>query len=226
MKTILKSIFTFILIFNSLGLLSQENCRVLKPSLAGSYEGKCKNGLANGKGIAVGIDKYEGQFSKGLPHGEGKYTWENGSYYIGKWAEGNRQGIGKYVSTNSGIDSIQDGVWLDDKYVGPKPSQPEIMLSSGVDRYNFKKNKSPLNRVLIDFYQNGVRNNKITNLSMRSSNGQDISYGYTMGYDNVTFPVTINISYTTPSKLGAATCQARFDFVIFEPGDWTVELHN
>jgi hypothetical protein len=48
---------------------SQGVCKVLKSEIANQYEGSCKKGLANGKGIAVGRDKYEGNFKKGYPHG-------------------------------------------------------------------------------------------------------------------------------------------------------------
>ena len=59
-------------------VIAQENCLVLKPEISGKYTGKCKNGLANGKGKSVGQDTYIGQFSKGWPQGSGTYTWANG----------------------------------------------------------------------------------------------------------------------------------------------------
>jgi hypothetical protein len=57
------------------------DCRVAKASISGSYTGDCKNGLAHGKGIAQGIDRYEGEFTKGLPSGTGIYRWADGVYY-------------------------------------------------------------------------------------------------------------------------------------------------
>ena len=59
------------------------DCKVLKPEIAGIYSGDCKKGLANGKGIAEGIDKYEGKFKDGLPHGNGTYQYANGEIYQG-----------------------------------------------------------------------------------------------------------------------------------------------
>lgn len=205
---------------------SQQECKVLKQGISDHYEGKCKNSFANGKGIATGIDRYEGQFINGLPQGSGSYTWSDGSTYTGEWLEGLRHGIGKYTIRKNGKDSIQNGLWLNDKYQGAKPDKPNVTYNYGVERYNFKKTLSRSNKVLIDIFQNGVRNNKITSLLMSTSSGEDITYGILAGYDNVIFPVTIKISYTTTNKLKTSLIYVKFDFVIYEPGDWKVELYN
>jgi hypothetical protein len=110
---------------------------VLKPEIAGTYEGKCKNGLAHGKGIATGTDRYEGQFSKGLPNGTGKYTWQNGSVYNGEWSDGERNGIGRFIMKTASGDSIQDGIWDKNVYLGPKPQNPYVSYKTGIDRYTF-----------------------------------------------------------------------------------------
>lgn len=222
----MRLILILVLIYSSLFVYSQENCKVLMPQISGSYEGKCKNGFANGKGTATGIDRYEGTFSKGLPGGIGTYTWSNGDIYTGEWVEGRRHGVGIYIMKVNGKDSIQDGLWENNEYRGARPEKPRVTYSYSVDRYNFKKAISPANRVMIDIYQNGTRNKKITNFLISSSSGQDLSYGFLYGYDNVVFPVTIKLSYTTTNKLNSAPVNVKFDFVISEPGDWTVELHN
>jgi len=51
-------------------IVPQEPCKVLKQEIATKYFGNCKKGLAQGKGVAVGRDKYEGQFKNGLPNGK------------------------------------------------------------------------------------------------------------------------------------------------------------
>lgn len=226
MKTLLRLIMISIFMLNATMVYSQQNCKVLKPGISDQYEGKCKNGLANGKGIATGVDRYEGQFIKGLPQGEGTYTWSDGNTYSGEWVEGLRHGIGKFIMKNSRKDSIQDGLWENDEYKGVKPDKPNVTYNYGVDRFNFKKSPSLSNRVLIDIFQNGSHNRKITNLLMSTSSGQDLVYGILSGYDNVQFPVTIKISYTTTNKLNTSLINVKFDFVIYEPGDWTVELYN
>ena len=90
---------------------AQQNCKVLVPEIAVTYKGKCKKGLAHGKGKAVGTDVYEGQFRKGLPHGQGKYNWATGEFYLGQWKMGKRDGEGSYTFKFEGKDSIQAGIW-------------------------------------------------------------------------------------------------------------------
>jgi hypothetical protein len=207
-------------------LFGQENCKVLNPSISGTYEGKCKNGLANGKGIAIGSDKYEGQFIKGLADGKGIYTWSTGESYVGEWKAGQRDGTGTYTMHVGGTDSIQSGLWANDKYMGPKPQAPNIIYKIGVDRYNIKKKNSPQNRVLIDIFQNGSRNRGITNLNITANSGFDVTVGESVGFNEVVFPVLVRIKYTTLNKTRAATNNVSFEFELFEPGDWTIELYN
>ena len=66
---------------------SKVNCKVLVDALSDKYEGRCKKGLAHGKGIATGIDTCEGKFKNGFPHGQGVYTWKNSDVYDGNWKE-------------------------------------------------------------------------------------------------------------------------------------------
>ena len=55
-----------------------QPCKVTPDSLQGTYNGSCKEGFANGKGAATGVDSYTGQFKDGFPDGTGKYSWKNG----------------------------------------------------------------------------------------------------------------------------------------------------
>lgn len=205
---------------------AQAKCKVLVKEIAGSYEGKCKKGLASGKGVAVGTDRYEGRFSEGLPQGEGTYTWSNGDSYTGDWFMGKRHGEGVMTLHNNGKDSIQAGIWQKDMYIGPKPPKPMVLYQTSVDRYTFQKNMSFKSRVLMDFNQNGMRNKGITNFLMSSSSGYETKLGESIGYDEVTFPVTIKVSYTTPNKLNTMPVSVKFEFMISEPGDWVVTLTN
>lgn len=226
MKTILIFLLSLIFVSGSLKLFSQESCKVLKPEIAAKYEGKCKNGLAHGRGIATGTDRYEGQFSKGLPNGSGKYTWLNGSVYNGEWSYGERNGIGRYTIKTVNGDSIQDGVWSNDEYMGPKPLKPYVSYKTGIDRFSFKKNNTTKKRVLVDIYQNGIRNRNISNFNMSTSSGSETKVGESVGYDYIIFPVTIKIRYTARNKLNTISYEVQFEFEIYEPGDWTVELNN
>jgi hypothetical protein len=226
MNTIFRFTLALILTLWAQQLKSQEQCKVLKPEISGTYTGKCKNGLAHGKGIASGSDRYEGFFVKGLPQGNGTYTYSNGNIYTGEWVEGMRHGLGRFTMKTGGMDSIQNGLWQEDKYMGPKPQNPIATYNSGIDRYSFQKNNTTKLRVLIDFYQNGSRNNGMSNFQMSTSSGSDTKIGQSIGYDYITFPVTIKISFTSWNKLHTIQYDVKFNFEIFEPGDWTVTLNN
>ena len=210
---------------NSL-VFGQEKCKVLTPAISGTYEGKCKNGFATGKGTAIGTDTYKGQFSKGFADGDGTYTWSSGEIYTGEWKAGERHGIGTYTMNVKGKDSIQSGIWQHDKYMGAKAKEPNIVYKVGIDRYNFKRINSTQNKVLVDIFQNGTRNKGVTNLNMTATSGFDIKVGESVGFTEVVFPVLVRIRYTTFNKTHAATNNVSFEFQLFEPGEWTVELHN
>lgn len=40
--------------------------------------------------------KYKGNWKKGLKHGNGKQTWNDGSYYDGDWVNDGIDGTGTY----------------------------------------------------------------------------------------------------------------------------------
>lgn len=226
MKTPNRMILSFLIVLITFTVSAQESCKVLLPSITGTYEGKCKNGLANGRGTVSGTDRYEGQFKAGLPEGKGTYTWANGDVYSGEWEAGMRTGIGKFITKVNGEEIIQDGLWDKNVYKGPKPKAPAVTFKTGVDRYDFRKDITDKNRVLISFMQNGMRNNSVMNLLMSTSSGYETQLSEMVGYDEVTFPVTIKVAYTTYNKLRTVTVDVRFEFVIYEPGDWKVEINN
>jgi hypothetical protein len=207
-------------------LFAQEECKVLKPAISESYSGKCKKGLASGKGKATGTDSYEGQFSEGLPWGRGTYTWNNGDVYTGDWKNGLRNGEGDYTYKINDKDTTISGLWENDRYLGPKPKSPQVITKTSIDRYNIYKLGDIKDRVLIDFQQNGMRNTGITNLLLSTDSGTQTNLGYLVGYENIIFPVQIKVSYTTYNKLRSQQFQAIFEFKIFEPGDWRVEINN
>lgn len=127
--------------------IQQDSCIINLPTLKGKYEGDCKNGIANGKGRAVGTDIYEGEFKNGLPHGKGTYQWKNGSIYTGQWREGLMHGEGSYFTkTSKGKDSLVKGEWKKGVYVSKK-SEPytiyaktksvgEILIEKRKDQFN------------------------------------------------------------------------------------------
>ena len=215
-----------LLTFFFLSGFAQEECKVLVPELVGVYEGKCKKGLASGKGKAVGKDTYEGQFLKGLPSGNGTYYWANGDVYQGDWLFGKRDGVGIFTFKYDGKDSVLAGLWQKDEYMGPVPPKPRVNYMTGVDRYTFMKYGNIQNRVLINILQNGATNTTIEGFSMISSSGSNTKSGTAVGYNYIVFPVTIKVNYITENKLHTSKYQVIFEFTISEPGDWDVTIYN
>ena len=226
MKNLLSLILVSVFFFPSLKMDAQNDCKVLVPEIDSIYTGKCKKGFAHGKGSALGVDSYKGKFSKGYPNGRGTYIWANGDAYTGNFKEGKRSGEGILTLKLQESDSIIDGMWEDDKYMGKKPKAPEVLSKVSIDRYSFKKTGGTKDRVLINFMQNGMRNTTITNFSMSTSNGIEAELGHSIGYDYIEFPVTILVNYRTMNKLRSEEYQAIFEFKITEPGDWLLEIHN
>ena len=113
MKCLFLPLMSLLIITSSSELIAQD-CKVLDPNLEGVYTGECKNGKAAGLGKAVGKYTYEGEFKAGLPDGKGEMTDDRGILFKGNFKKGKRDGEGiLYLK-----DSIQNGFWKNDKYIG------------------------------------------------------------------------------------------------------------
>lgn len=109
-----------------------QNCEVERESLKGTYTGDCKKNKAHGKGKAVGTDIYEGDFKNGVPDGTGKYTWSNKNVFEGKYVKGLREGKGTMTfKKESGQDSVVEGFWKKDAYIGKHEKPYEIISKTG-----------------------------------------------------------------------------------------------
>jgi hypothetical protein len=201
----------------------QNDCKVLKSGISESYSGGCKNGLADGKGVARGIDYYEGQFNKGLPAGKGTYKWADGTYYEGHWENGNRDGSGKMVYR----DSTVTGYWKDDIYAGKKliPAY-EVMRTMSVSRYNIIKSVGAVDEVRIRILQGGSDNRTVSDLSVSSSSGDEYRTDNIYGIEKVSFPLDVKVSYTSRTQFGTSQFKVLFDFRLNEPGVWEVAISN
>ncbi len=218
-------LLTIAMIFAVSHAIAQQGCKVLMENIQSSYEGECKNLLAHGKGTARGIDTYTGLFRKGFPNGKGTYKWSTGQSYDGDWLMGKREGVGEYHYTLEGKEAIQSGVWKNDRYLGPKPVAPKIKHNQNITSVRINKTGDG-NQVIIKMIMNGLTNTEITDLSMQANSGTEFIYSGYMGFDQIVFPFTCKIIYTTPNTLHTAINHCTLEFEIAEPGRWDVRLEN
>jgi hypothetical protein len=212
-----------VLIFGGYVYAQQSDCKVLLPAISGSYSGECKKGLAHGKGIAQGIDRYEGQFTKGIPNGRGTYKWANGNYYEGEWQKGMRHGAGKMVYP----DSTVTGIWKNDEYAGKTDLPPyKITTSLNVSRSVIRKSISTANEIKISIMQGGVPNSTIEDFSLAFDSGQEFHMGNTYGIQNTSVPLYVKVTYLTWNVLHTVQLHVVFEFTINEPGTWDVMISN
>lgn len=90
----------------------RADCAVLDPELQVSYVGGCKNGLAEGYGMAKGTAEYKGGFRAGRKHGKGTKSWlSSGDRYEGDFVDDRKEGAGTYTWGPR-------SVWAGEKYTG------------------------------------------------------------------------------------------------------------
>ncbi|HEX6168191.1 MAG TPA: hypothetical protein VFZ33_00765 [Chitinophagaceae bacterium] len=219
------------LLFMSFTAYSQT-CEVDKESLKGTYTGDCKKNKAHGKGKAVGIDIYEGEFKNGVPDGQGTYTWANKNTFEGKFIKGLREGKGKMTMKIAGAqDSVVEGFWKKDAYIG-KNEKPWIVHSK----------TGSVRDVEIDFTADPLARIKI--VVTNTTGGAQTSSGATMPryrVDNVqvlkghyerltsleshlksTETTLIEVIFPFRAKLNIGTEEVELEF--FESGSYTVTI--
>lgn len=79
-----------------LGEDSSNSCEVTKAGISGWYSGSCKDGFADGEGVAVGVDRYSGTFKNGVMEGTGVYINEWKGMYTGQVTGNKLTGFGHY----------------------------------------------------------------------------------------------------------------------------------
>ncbi len=191
--------------------------------LYGTYIGECKKGLAHGRGLAQGVDSYSGQFKNGLPDGKGTYEWENGEIYEGEWKHGFRNGLGVFSFKINNRDSVLDGLWKDDMYMGPEPKPPSIVSKQNIEKVAFHRNGDG-SKVIISF--GGVYHREVHNLAINSDSGVEFSNGMETGFDFVEFPFHCRILFTTSNSSQTFEQYCILEFIINQPGNWIVNITN
>lgn len=215
--------FTFTVLFAiSISSALAQDCKVEPENLKGTYTGECINGKAEGKGIATGLNRYEGFFRKGYPDGEGKYVWEDQSWYFGNFRKGNREGLGEMHYSINGRDSTVNGYWKKDKYVGKYEKAYAVMgNTTRINRIDVRSQQKDGNTIIIN--TKAISQNYpvyITDITVLSGNylnksNMNVSNGAMLILKQVTFPFRARFNIANGENV---------DILFNEPGDWDVNI--
>jgi hypothetical protein len=203
----------------------EPTCKVLLAQISGTYKGGCKDGLADGKGTAIGEDKYVGKFMNGLPEGKGVYTFKNGNEYDGYWKNGRKDGQGKFTYSVNGVQTILKGYWVDDEYKGTSDPKElyRITAASGIETYYIKKLEGDLERTEISFEQ--VMQKYIPkDLNISVSSGQMKQLNKKIVITDYSYPMNCTLSFTI--KIAEIIKQCKMTFEIIKPGYYEVFISN
>ena len=238
--TLVPFLFSIILVINGNGIeektnipgrLLQDQCKVLMESIAGTYEGDCKKGLAHGYGKAVGLDTYEGGFKKGLPHGKGIYSWRNGDVYNGEWSKGKMDGKGELLKFREKEDDLMiSGYWLEGEYVGIS-RYPYKVISKSLTVYQVRFNRINADEKTIEF--NFTRRGKPIRVSGFSLDGSfgtiESQSDYSVKMRVHEYPFTGGIQFDVPGPIQTISSpggviQGSLEFEISQKGHWVVTI--
>jgi len=159
-------LLSVVLFFNQQTVKAQQDsssCKVSVMLLHGQYKGECKNGLADGKGEAIGANRYEGQFKMGMPNGKGTYHYSDSSYYTGNMQEGIREGKGEMHYLFAGKpDSVIKGYWSADVYRGKNYKTYDFNVADRFDRVDIEPSSATGNTITIETSSTTGSHNGVT----------------------------------------------------------------
>ncbi|MEL6534225.1 MAG: hypothetical protein AAFQ98_02375 [Bacteroidota bacterium] len=220
MKKIL--FLTLLISASTTSLFAQEACEVKIQELVGSYEGGCRRGVAHGTGTASGTDAYTGTWKKGFPDGSGTYTYASGDEYVGEFKKGRRNGEGTLTYVNG---EEKKGFWKDDEYIGEYEKPYKVTSPPNGVNYLLTNRGDNTNRVATQIRRNGAQV-PVQNLSYVADNGLQYEISTEFGWENVEYPVNININYVIQDQMGSGTNNVIFRVTIYQPGDWLIQLKH
>jgi len=224
-----KLIISLILLFPVLLFAQEEtktsSCKVLLTSINENYDGDCKKGLAHGSGKAEGIDTYTGEFKKGLPNGNGIYTWKSGDVYEGNWKNGERSGFGTLTVMLASSDSIIEGYWKLDKYIGKEKRviKYKVITKTNVDRVEFIETPETGNKVRIEFLRMGSKL-PVEQFFISGSSGRESTRF--VGFEDYEVPFRCRLTYETSNKMNSQMVNCSVEFEILIEGSYSIRVYN
>lgn len=214
-------IFVFLTSFS----IGNNDCKVLLEPISESYSGRCRDGLAHGRGTARGVDTYVGMFREGLPHGRGTYTYQNGSTFKGQFKNGMKHGSGEFTLIAGDQKIVQKGYWQHDEFIGgAKPTELyRITERSNITSYSIKKIGDQEDRIKISFFSAHTKYIP-TDLEIITATGelQQETREFSIYHFNI--PNHVSIRYIVVAAGIPKICA--LSFVIMQPGTYEVVISN
>lgn len=196
------------------------DCKVLLEAISDEYSGKCKDGLAHGKGVAKGKDTYKGRFKNGLPHGKGLYIWANNDYYHGDWKEGKKHGKGIHYIADE--EKTFREIWREDKLIKRTPTLYSIGKKVNVNYVKIKKNQEALKgTILVKLKVHPDKRYRDT-VELTGSSGYNIAGADEWVFSNVTFPFQGEVAFRVRGNRFVVTERCIVEFTIYQPGAYDV----
>ena len=223
--------FTLLLVVGSffatpfLHAQSSDSCKVLMKELSDVYTGKCKDGLAHGKGKAEGVDSYVGMFANGVPDGKGVYTYQNGNTYSGYWSKGVKHGKGKFTFDLAGKAIVQKGYWKNGDFFGnTNPDELyRITNQSGIESCTITKKESEEVQIRISFV-GAMAKYVPRDLEVTTTSGQLTKENKNFTIYNYSSPNLCTVRFVIPTAGGDRICSLSFE--ILTVGEYEVLITN
>ena len=222
----MKTKLVLVILMLPFSLLAQQKCKVLLAELDSVYVGKCKNGLAHGSGEAWGKFHYKGKFAEGLPQGEGRAEYPDGTVYVGTWKAGLREGKGTVYFKENGKEVQRTWIWEKDervKEVVPPPYR--VITQRNVSRMRVYTQGGE-NQVW--FYPNsmGGVSTDFQDMQLSGTSGRESKFSPKYGFEDVTFPFKGSIRCKAWNKLRTTQYEILVEVEITEKGNWIIEIQN
>lgn len=203
-----------------------SNCKVLSVKLQDSYVGECKNRLANGEGTARGVDTYEGKFKDGVPHGKGKYVYQDGSYYTGEFKNGLRHGEGTFHEMNKETATITSGklgLWKNDEFI-EEVLEKKYQLIQSINTMSIQFDKPDERQERAEIYL-GSRS-VLSGITVNSSTGNSVVLGNNrIVIENCSYPLRVKLSYNAQKGV-SQTINVRVEFELESKGHWKINVNS
>ncbi len=222
-----------VLLISPATLFAQDSmhvCKVNVTALAGTYVGECKQGWAQGKGEAKGIQRYVGSFKFGLPDGKGTYYYNDHEYFIGNFQDGIKEGKGEMHYQQGGkADSIVKGYWSADEYRGKNYKTYNIAQIPFFDRVEVEPTDGTGNTLTIEITTTtgSPRDGQGYVLEVADLLAMDGSFirKVTSNSSNFKFSVTYELS-KFPSRLQIIFSNGRMaDIELYKRAKWMIRLY-